>query len=443
MTQIHDAAGYPASGASPESLPAFEQAQHELRCYINDPVATVDGVLAVSPSMVMAHVLKAYLHLLGTEPAGLPVARACLDAAAGLPANEREKRHLGAVRRITEGHWRDAGRELEDLSAEYPRDALALQTGHLVDFFVGDSRMLRDRIARALPHWSRTLPGYHAVIGMHAFGLEESGDYAQAEKQGRLSVELEPRDGWGQHSVAHVMEMTNRPRDGVAWMRGNVDAWAPDSFFAVHNWWHLAVYHLELEQIDEVLRLYDGPIYGKRSTVILEMIDAAALLWRLHLRGVDLGDRWEALADNWTPHIGAGNYVFNDVHAAMAFVGSRRPQSLQGLLETQRAAMERGGDNAYFAREVGHSATRAIQAFGEENYAEAVRLLRPIRNIAHRFGGSHAQRDLLDLTLIEASFRAGNSALAAALAAERAAVRPHSPLARLFVQRSLRLEQAA
>ncbi len=85
----------------------------------------------------------------------------------------------------------------------------------------------------------------------------------------------------------------------------------------------------------------------------------------------------------------------------------------------------------------------AIQAFGEGNYAQAVTLLRPIRNIAHRFGGSHAQRDLLDLTLIEASFRAGNTALAAALAAERAALRPQSPLARLYVQRSMSLAEAA
>jgi hypothetical protein len=443
MMQMNDAAGYPVSGATPESVLAFEQAQHELRCYIDDPVATVDRALAASPSMVMAHVLKAYLHLLGTEPAGLPVARACLDAAAGLPANEREKWHLEAVRRITDGRWRNAGRILEDLSAEYPRDALALQAGHLVDFLTGDSRMLRDRIARALPHWGRSLPGYHAVIGMHAFGLEESGDYVQAEKQGRLSVELEPRDGWGQHAVAHVMEMTSRPRDGIAWMRGNVDAWSRDSFFAVHSWWHLAIYHLELDQMDEVLRLFDGPIYGRCSTVILDMIDAAALLWRLQLRGVDLGHRWEALADNWTPHIGAGNYAFNDMHAAMAFVGSRRPQSLKALIEAQRTAMEGSGDNAFFAREVGHSATLAIQAFGESDYAEAVRLLRPIRNVAHRFGGSHAQRDLLDLTLIEASLRAGNAALAAALAAERAAVRPHSPLVRLFVRRSMRLALAA
>jgi hypothetical protein len=441
--ETNDAAGYPVSGATAESLAAFERAQHELRCYINDPVATVDRAIAASPTMVMAHVLKAYLHLLGTEPGGLPVARACLYATHGLPATEREKGHRRAAFRLTEGRWRDAGRILEDLSAEYPRDALALQAGHQVDFFTGDARMLRDRIARALPHWSRSVPAYHAVLGMHAFGLEETGDYAQAERQGRLSVELEPRDGWGQHAVAHVMEMTNRARDGIAWMRGNLDAWSQDSFFAVHNWWHLALYHLELEQIDEVLRLFDGPIYGKRSTVILDMIDASALLWRLHLRGIDLGERWEALADNWTPHIAAGNYAFNDLHAAMAFVGSGRPGSLRALLEAQRAAMERSGDNARFTREVGHGATLAIQVFGEGDYEETVRLLRPIRNIAHRFGGSHAQRDLLDLTLIEASFRAGNAPLAAALAAERAALRPHSPLARLFLRRSIRLANAA
>jgi tetratricopeptide (TPR) repeat protein len=441
--ELHDTSGYAVSGATPEGLLALEQAQHELRCYINDPVATVDRAIAASPSMVMAHILKAYLHLLGTEPGALPVARACLLAISGLPANPREKQHRRAALYLTEGRWREAGRILEDLSAEYPRDALALQAGHQVDFFTGDSRMLRDRIARALPHWSRNLPGYHAVVGMHAFGLEETGHYAQAEKQGRLSVELEPRDTWGQHAVAHVMEMTNRARDGMAWMRGNLEGWSRDSFFAVHNWWHLALYHLELEQVDEVLRLYDGPIYGTRSTVILEMIDASAMLWRLHLRGIEVGARWETLADNWAPHVEAGNYVFNDVHAAMAFVGSGRPQMVEKLLETQRAAMERSGDNAFFTREVGHAATQAIQAYGEGNYAEAVRLLRPIRNIAHRFGGSHAQRDLLDLTLIEASFRSGNAALAAALAAERAAMRPHSPLAQLFVRRSMRLADAA
>ena len=48
------------------------------------------AALALRPDFVMAHALKAWLHLLGTEPAGLPVARQCLAAASALPANERE-----------------------------------------------------------------------------------------------------------------------------------------------------------------------------------------------------------------------------------------------------------------------------------------------------------------------------------------------------------------
>jgi len=424
--QFKDYTGHAVSGADAKSIEHLETALHELRCYIRDPLATVNAALAQSPDMTMGHVLVAYLNLLGTEPTALPAAKQAYQNTAKLPANDRERRHLEAVRLLTEGRWRDAGRTLEDLAIEYPRDALALQVGHVVDFFVGDSRMLRDRIARALPSWSKSMPGYHAVLGMHAFGLEETGDYAQAEAQGRRGVELEPRDGWSQHAVAHVMEMQNRQRDGIAWMRANPDAWSHESFFAVHNWWHLALYHLDLGEIDEVLALYDGPIYGKHSPIVLEMIDASAMLWRLMLRGVDVGNRWEAVADNWAPVATAGNYAFNDMHAMMAFVGSGRSKAATAVLEAQAAALERGGDNVSFINEVGRPATQAIKAFGEGNYAEVIRLLRPIRSYAHRFGGSHAQRDLLDLTLIEAAVRGGETQLAHALIAERVSAKPAS-----------------
>jgi tetratricopeptide (TPR) repeat protein len=438
-----DAAGLALSGATDDSLAHYETSAHQLRCYIGDPVASVDAALAAAPRMVMAHALKGYLHLLGTEPAGLPVARECYEAATGLPANERERGHLDAVRLLAEGRWRAAGRVLEDVAIAWPRDALALQVGHQIDFFTGDSRLLRDRIARALPAWSRSVPGYHALLGMHAFGLEETGDYAQAEEQGRAAVELERRDTWAWHAVAHVHEMRNRPADGIAWLTADTGAWSEDSFFAVHNWWHLALYHLELGATDEALRLFDGPIFGARSTVILDLIDASAMLWRLHLRGIDVRSRFEAVADNWAPLAAAGNYAFNDLHAMIAFVGSGRSDAQQQVLQAQQAAMAGDGDNAQFTREVGDAATRAVQAFGQGRFAECVDLLRPIRSRAHRFGGSHAQRDLLDLTLIEAAFRAGNDALATALAAERAALRPASPLARQFVQRSAGLRKAA
>jgi hypothetical protein len=417
---MKDSWRYDIGGATPTSLSLLEQGLGEFRCYIGDPVATVEKAIAESPALVMGHVLKAYLYLLGTEPAGLPVARAVYDLAQTLPANDRERRHLQAIQYLTEGRWRAAGLVLEDLSIDYPIDGLALQAGHSIDFFTGDSRMLRDRIARVLPSWDKSMPGYHAVLGMYAFGLEETGDYPRAESVGRLSVELEPRDGWGQHAVAHVMEMQNRRSDGIEWMRRNADDWSRDSFFAVHNWWHLALFHLGLGEIDEVLELFDGPIYGKASSVALEMIDASAMLWRLHLRGIDVGNRFQKLADNWTPFADAGNYAFNDVHAMMAFVGANRNKAAEAVLEAQRAAIDEAGDNASFTREVGHPAALAIKAFGDGNYAETVRLLRPIRSYAHRFGGSHAQRDLIDLTIIEAAARSGQDRLAQALRVERA-----------------------
>jgi hypothetical protein len=271
---------------------------------------------------------------------------------------------------------------------------------------------------------------------MYAFGLEECADYAQAERIGRESVARDRRDTWGWHAVAHVMEMQNRTADGIAWMKQDTPAWSEGSFFAIHNWWHLAQYHLDRGEIDEVLRLFDGPIHGSRSGVVLDLIDASALLWRLHLRGIDVAARWQTVADGWSAVAGAGNYAFNEWHAMMAFVGAGRPKAQQAVLDALVAAAGGDDDTAAFAREVALDAARAFQAYGLGDYREAVRLLRPLRSYAHRFGGSHAQRDVLDLTLIEAALRAGMQPLARALANERLARRPDSPLARLFVERS-------
>jgi len=435
-----DHAGHAVSGATQAGLEAYEQAAHEFRCMIADPVATIDRAIEACPAMPMAYVLKGWLMLLGTEPEGLPVARDCARRAEPMQATDRERAHVEAVRAAAHGHWREAGRRLEDVAARWPHDALALQAGHQIDFLCGDARMLRDRIARAIGAWSESMPAYHALLGMYAFGLEETGDYERAERFGRRAVELQPRDGWAWHAVAHVHEMRNRPSDGIAWLAPNAATWSHDSFLAVHNWWHLALFHLERDDVDEVLRLYDGPIFGSRSAVVFDLLDATAMLWRLTLRGVDVGDRWEAVAQRWLPIAQVNDYAFNDVHAAMSFVCTGRNAECEHVVARQRGVLrqaeEAAGDNAFFLREVGHDATRAIAAFGDGRYAECVRLLRRIRNHAHRFGGSHAQRDVLDLTLIEAAIRSGDRALAQALAAERAALRPHSPPTRRLVQRA-------
>ena len=167
---------------------------------------------------------------------------------------------------------------MEDLSIEWPLDTFALQAGHQIDCFTGHSRMFSDRTARVVPAWDPSRPGFHAVLGMYAFGLEEMANYRRAESYGRQAVELERRDGWGWHAVAHVFEMQDRRREGVEWLTRDIEGWAGDSFFQVHNAWHLALFHLGLDQVDEALALVDKRILGGNSTIAVEMLDASATL---------------------------------------------------------------------------------------------------------------------------------------------------------------------
>jgi hypothetical protein len=166
--------------------------------------------------------------------------------------------------------------------------------------------------------------------------------------------------------------------------------------------------------------------------VVLDLLDASALLWRLHLRGVDVGGRWRELADSLEPLAADGFYAFNDAHAMMAFVADGRDKAADALLAAQQQAMSGSSGNARMTWEVGYPLCAGLRAFGRGDYGTCISLLRPLRSRLNRFGGSHAQRDVFDLTLIEAARRDGHYALLRALANERIGQKPDSPLNRRY-----------
>jgi tetratricopeptide (TPR) repeat protein len=420
-----DHQGFVLTGASPAAADSYRLGLEAYHRYAGDAIAALDAAIADSPQFVMAHLLKTYALVGGTNAELSALGAQVFAQARTLPANPREQGHIAAADALLKGEIRRAARILEDLSLEYPRDSVALQAGQLCDFLLGDSRMLRDRSARVLPAWSTDMPHYHAVLATLAFGLEETGLYDQAEAAGRQAIALEPRDNWAQHAVAHVLEMQDRRAEGLRWMRHENTAWQPESVFAVHNWWHTALFHLGLGETDEVLKLYDGPIFGETSTFAFDMVDASALLWRLELKGVDVGDRWTRIADAYESEP-RGRYAFDDAHAMIAYVGAGREDAARGVIEAQAAALAGSGDNAYFAAEVGLPMIKGVHAFGQGDYARAVELLRGVRNKANRFGGSNAQRDLIDQTLIEAARRDGQDALVRALLSERETAQPRA-----------------
>jgi tetratricopeptide (TPR) repeat protein len=425
---LRDSRNLVVSTDNAASLEGFERGLHLLNGFYNDPLAVIDKVLANDPDFVMGHCFRAGLFLLSTDKHLEGEVRSSVLAAEirARQANARERGHISALHAWLNGDLHRAIELYDRVLVEYPRDLLALQIAHQGDFFLGQSSMLRDRVARVLPAWDETVPGHGFVLGMYAFGLEEMNEFRRAEEAGRKALDISRRDPWAVHAVAHVMEMEGRIADGIAWLRSREADWAPENAFAFHNWWHLGLYHLDRGETDEVLRVYDTGIRPQPCAVVLEGLDASAMLWRLHLRGIEATERWEAIADFWEPHAEDAYYAFNDLHVAMAFAASGRAAPMRALLGALERRAQGRGSNGAMTREVGLPACRAIAAFADGNYETAVELLLPIRSVAQRAGGSNAQRDVLSLTLLEAALRAKKAALAQALAAERTALKPTS-----------------
>ena len=131
--------------------------------------------------------------------------------AAGLPANGRERMHLAALGAVLDDDYERAKAQLGEVLREQPRDVLALQVAHAFDYVTGDTARMHDRVAAVLPAWSSGLPGYHSVLAMHAFALEECGEFERAEQAARAALALNPLDARAHHVMAHVFEMTDRP----------------------------------------------------------------------------------------------------------------------------------------------------------------------------------------------------------------------------------------
>lgn len=144
--------------------------------------------------------------------------------------------------------------------------------------------------------------------------------------------------------------------------------------------------------------------------------------------GHDVGARWEELADKWAGRAEDGLYAFNDAHAMMAFIGAGRADAAHRQLTTLERAAAGGGTNAMMSREVGLPLAKGLYAFGQGQYGKTIDLLLPLRGKAARFGGSHAQRDIISWTLTEAAIRAGDTGAARALVNERLAAKPKSTL---------------
>ncbi|HMC17496.1 MAG TPA: tetratricopeptide repeat protein [Albitalea sp.] len=437
---MFDSRGNPVSTASADALADAETALWRMASFFDAPIADIDAALARDPGWMFPHLMRANFLLTLTEPALLSEARAAIqqaEATAPRASTQRERAHLNAARRCAAGDWQGACDAWQAILAEHPRDLYALQWAHLFDFYRGDAPQLRERPQQTLAALASDDPLRPYVLGMHAFGLEECHAYAQAEATGREAVDGEAKVPWATHAVAHVMEMQGRHEAGREWLHARETDWSEGNGFAGHHWWHLALFHLEAMDLPAALALYDEHLSSAHAELTLQRLDGAALLWRLQLLGADVAERWDDIAIGWDLSPGAvGHSAFNDLHALLVLLGQHRIAAARSLVTAaqQQAQTSRGG-TAQVARDVGLPLMRGLLAFGLEDHAEALRLIAPLRAQTQRFGGSHAQRDLIAQTLLAACAEASESTLGRSLLAERGPGKAETPLTRHWRRR--------
>jgi len=368
-----------------------------------DPLATARAAARAAPHSGEAHLVEASLLLCSRDVRDFERAGWVYARLGRMKPTRREAAHLRAIAAALDEDAAGACRVYDEILADDPHDLLALAVAQVLDYYLGNAESQLRRTTRVLRAWRGTTPGYYAVLAMYAYALQECGAYEEAEAAAHRALALQPRDVRAHHALAHVMEMQGRVEEGMRWLGARSALWTGAGAASTHLWWHIALYHLELGRTAQALAIHDHRLQGDSLS---ERIDASALLWRLHLAGAALGDRFRVAAARWAPHAEDAYCAFNDLHAMMAFAGAGRRDSAERLLAAQERRVARPwGANHDMTRLVGLPACRALAAFGRGDFAAAAQLLRALPPVAHRIGGSHAQRDVLHLTRAAASAR--------------------------------------
>jgi tetratricopeptide (TPR) repeat protein len=429
VLRFPDVRGLAITAASGESVRRLDAAIDSYLGARSDTRTRLEAVIEHDPDFAFAHCIDGYLHMLSSQRAGRERARRSLARArtAGFARapTRRETRHIDALDAWSRGDMRGAAAAWRAILGDDPLDLVAIKVSQFVLSYLGESEGMRDVVAAALPSWDSGLPGYGWLLGCYAYGLEEAGDYAAAERLGREAVELNPHDIWAAHAVAHVAEMQGRRREGIAWITDGIEHWRECNNFAFHLRWHEALFRLELEEHDRVLHVYDREMRSERTDEYLDIANAVSLLWRLEQIEVDVGDRWGELAGHALRHVDDHSLVFVDLHYLMALAAVDDTVGIERCLHScTRFAAEEASTEARVMAEVGLPLARGVVAHRRGDYGDAVAQLMPYRASFRRVGASHAQRDVFEQLLIDAAVRDRQFDVARELLAERTTLRP-------------------
>ncbi len=359
------------------------------------------------PDSPLAQIYAGMLWMFLEAPEAPVRARIFAEAAAPLlaSANAREKMLHALLSAWIANDMPAAEKLAADIVTEHPRDLATLKLGQYFAFNRGDAPTML-RLAKAGEAENAGNSNYHA---MAAFAFEQCHLLDKAESAARRALQFQEGEPWAHHALAHVMLTQGRVTEGAMFLEAAAPSWdGLNSFMYTHNWWHRALFSISLGDHDAVRAMYDKHCWSQEKSYSQDQVGAVSLLARMEMAGIDVGSRWDDLADWLKARHGDTVNAFLTLQYLYGLARAGRAEAKQLM----QAIDDRAATAAAFEKtawsEVAVPAARGILAHLEGRHSDATRNLAAALPRMAEIGGSHAQRDLFEQILLDAHLKAGN-----------------------------------
>ena len=423
--------GHEITTTSAEAAEALDQGIFSFVKWRVDTMDHISRATKLDPDCTLAQALRGILVTGLRKPEAFPVAEKALAEALRTVASAtwREKKYVEILDALLKGQADAAMAAYEVITQAHPLDLIAHRLAQFEMFWIGDAAWMQAVVERAAPAWSEDIPGYASFCAVRSFSNEEANNQGDAETYGRRAIELDPGECWAAHAVAHVMVMQGRLEDGVAWVSGLENNWDGANHIKHHLWWHLALFHVEGGEYEAPLEIYDNKLRDPNSPLLqaipdmyIDIQNNTAMLKRLGLRGVEVGERWNDMADFAAQRIGNHTSPFTSAHCVMALAETGRFDEAEETVRQMEAfCQDRVSTYAPRYALAGVPVGKAVIAHSKGEHERVVKELEPYRRNFWMMGGSHAQRDLFVQILIDSARKTGRTDLIKAVLNEQRA----------------------
>ena len=395
---LTDRYGLAISTSSAAAAERFQDGMDRLLSYGPGAEEAFAAALEADDGLAVAH---SGVALLAVGRGDAATARAAVgrarDTVAG--ASRRERQHVEALGALIGGETERGLALVDEHVAEFPRDALLVnQAGSAIGFAGG-----ADREERRAAFLERLAPAYGADWWFQsalAFTYHEVDRFEESRRLSERSLQQYPGNANASHNIAHICFETVDTDGGAAFLEEWLAGYDARASFHCHLAWHQAMFELQRGRHTRALEVFHRDIVGAVNPR-LAMIDGSALLWRFRLAGQPAEpEAWRRLAD-LAGRVSRPGFVFGEVHAALAYAACGDHAALAKLCDGLRALGEQGHP---IAGSVALPVAQGIAAVAAGDHAAALAHLEPVEAEFHRIGGSHAQWEIFEETMVACYF---------------------------------------